>query len=441
MRRVDGAHIAKLLGHDQVRLQRLEQLLVDAVDTFAARRMLRDDAVDFGRGEIMRQHGTYELWLVLRILRVVALEGDSGYGVAQAERVQDLGGGGKQGTDAHGELSGHRTWGVPLLAIRDPGSALLPGALCGACLLGSGRGGSRGHAGLFLIRDELATGLFDDVRCGGECVGLRAGVGVRSQDFKASKVRPQKIAGVRLGHRGQLLRRAMPDHAATELAAFGAHIDQVVGIADNVQIVFDDDDRIAEIGKPMKHVKQAAHIVKVKPGGGLVKQVQGAAGLAFRKLAGKLHALGLTARKRGRGLAQMDVAKADVDQRLQLNANRRNVFQDGQGVGDGKLEQVGDRVAVEANLQRLLVVTATVTNLAEHVDVGQEIHLDAALAFALAGLAAAALHVEGEASGLIARARGLREAARKDRGWRRRRRCRWPGLSAGSGRWGTGRSG
>ncbi len=52
--------------------------------------------------------------------------------------------------------------------------------------------------------------------------------------------------------------------------------------------------------------------------------------------------------------------------------------------------------------QRFLVVAASVAHLALHVDVGHEVHLDAALAVALAGLAAAAGDVEAEAAGLVA---------------------------------------
>ncbi len=82
--------------------------------------------------------------------------------------------------------------------------------------------------------------------------------------------------------------------------------------------------------------------------------------------------------------------------------DRRDVFEDRDGVGDGQVEEVGDAVAVELYREGLLIVTATVTYFAEDVDVGEEVHLDAALAFALAGFAASALDVEGEAAGLVA---------------------------------------
>ena len=56
-------------------------------------------------------------------------------------------------------------------------------------------------------------------------------------------------------------------------------------------------------------------VVEVQAGGGLVEDVEGAARLAPRQLAGELDALGLAAGEGGRALAEADVAEADVDQR------------------------------------------------------------------------------------------------------------------------------
>ena len=54
------------------------------------------------------------------------------------------------------------------------------------------------------------------------------------------------------------------------------------------------------------------------------------------------------------------------------------------------------------HLERLAVVAAAAARLARDEDVGQEVHLHPAHAVALAGLAAASLHVEGEAPGPVA---------------------------------------
>ena len=69
---------------------------------------------------------------------------------------------------------------------------------------------------------------------------------------------------------------------------------------------------------------------------------------------------------------------------------------------DAHLEHLGDVLALVADLERLAVVALALADLAGHVHVGQEVHLDLDLPVALAGLAAAALDVEAEAAGLVA---------------------------------------
>src|SRR4051812_22361101 len=83
---------------------------------------------------------------------------------------------------------------------------------------GSGR---RGHAAL-----ALAGGA---PRCG------RRGLHERLQE----------LAGVRAGRARDLLGRAGGDDLTAVLAAFGAHVDDPVGRLDDVEVVLDDDDRVA----------------------------------------------------------------------------------------------------------------------------------------------------------------------------------------------------
>ena len=148
----------------------------------------------------------------------------------------------------------------------------------------------------------------------------------------------------------------------------------------------------------------------MQAGGRLVQDVEGLAGLALLQLAGELHALGLAAGERGRRLAQADVAEAHVEERLQLALDARDVLEEVQGVLDGHVEHLGDVLAAVGHLQRLAVVALAVADLAGHVDVGEEVHLDLDLAVALAGLAAAAAHVEGEAPRRVAAGLGLGRA-------------------------------
>ncbi len=126
------------------------------------------------------------------------------------------------------------------------------------------------------------------------------------------------------------------------------------------------------------------------------------AGRALRQFLGELDALRFAARKRGRRLAELDVAEADVEQRLELLLDLRDVLKQRQRLFDRRVEQVGDGLALVLHRQRLAVVARAAADVAEDVDVGQEVHLDALHAVALARLAAPALDVEGEAAGLVA---------------------------------------
>ena len=102
------------------------------------------------------------------------------------------------------------------------------------------------------------------------------------------------------------------------------------------------------------------------------------------------------------GWPEPDVVEPDVVQRLQPAPDLRDLGEELERLLDRHLEHVGDRLALEAHLERLAVVAPAVAGLARHVDVGQEVHLDLDLPVALARLAAAAADVEREAPRLVA---------------------------------------
>jgi hypothetical protein len=66
------------------------------------------------------------------------------------------------------------------------------------------------------------------------------------------------------------------------------------------------------------------------------------------------------------------------------------------------LRTSADRLSAIQDLERLAVVASAVADVAVHVDVGQEVHLDLDRAVSGARLAAPAFHVEGEPSLLVA---------------------------------------
>src|SRR4051794_27682108 len=152
----------------------------------------------------------------------------------------------------------------------------------------------------------------------------------------------------------------------------------------------------------MQHLKQLAYIVEVQAGGGLIKNIKSAAGLALAQFARELHALGFAAGEGRRALAEMNIAEAYIHQRLQLLLKLGHVGQHRERIFDGQLKDVGNGVAVELYRECFLVIAAPIAHFALYVYVGHEVHFDAPLAVSLARLAAAPGDVETEAPGLVA---------------------------------------
>src|SRR5262245_41127132 len=136
--------------------------------------------------------------------------------------------------------------------------------------------------------------------------------------------------------------------------------------------------------------------------GGLVEDVERAAGRTLAQFLRELHALCLTAGQRGRLLADVDVAKADALQCLEGLPHARHGLEELRSFIDRHIEDVGDALTFEQDFQRLAVITLALAGVASDVDVRQEVHLDLDQAVTLAGLATAALDVERETARLIA---------------------------------------
>src|SRR6202040_2572301 len=106
-----------------------------------------------------------------------------------------------------------------------------------------------------------------------------------------------------------LLGRALRYDTAAAFAAFGAEIDHPVGLLDDVEVVLDDEDGVAERDKALENIEQFADVVEMQAGGGLVENVESAAGLALGEFASELNALGFAAGERGGGLPELYVAE------------------------------------------------------------------------------------------------------------------------------------
>jgi len=122
------------------------------------------------------------------------------------------------------------------------------------------------------------------------------------------------------GHRGRvafdLLRCAFGDDGAAMHAGAGADVDDVVGAADGVLVVLDDDHRIADVAQLLERLQQAVVVALVQADRRLIEHVHDA-GEAGADLRGEADALRLAAGERFRRAVERQVVEADVDQELQ----------------------------------------------------------------------------------------------------------------------------
>jgi hypothetical protein len=86
----------------------------------------------------------------------------------------------------------------------------------------------------------------------------------------------KKAAGVGLIVAGHLFGRASGDDFAALIAAFWAEIDEPIGGLDDVEIVFNDEERRTGFEQLSKGGEKFCDVVEMKAGGWLVKNIKGA---------------------------------------------------------------------------------------------------------------------------------------------------------------------
>ncbi len=161
-------------------------------------------------------------------------------------------------------------------------------------------------------------------------------------------------------------------------------------------MVFDADDAVAQVHKPVQHAEQLSQIVEVQPGRRLVENVNRLAGRGASQFGRELQTLRLATRQRRRALPKRQVAEAHVIERLQEPPDLRHIDQMREGRADRHLQNLGDVLALVAHLQRLALIAFPAAGLARHPHVRQEVHLVADLPEPFAIVASPAGPVEAE---------------------------------------------
>lgn len=132
------------------------------------------------------------------------------------------------------------------------------------------------------------------------------------------------------------------------LAAARAQVEDPVGVADEVEVVLDDDEGGAAVEERLEDVEQGADVEGVEADRGLVEDEEGI-GLGAAHFLGELQALGFAAGEVGGGFPKGEVAQAEVAEGLEALAEGLGVAEGLEGGLDVHGHELGEGVAVEAD--------------------------------------------------------------------------------------------
>ena len=182
------------------------------------------------------------------------------------------------------------------------------------------------------------------------------------------------------------------------VTSFRSEVYDVVGTLDDFQVVLYDDDRMPTFDEGIEGGQQFPDVVEVQSRGRLVKDEYCGCGFLLPEVVSQLDPLVFATRKGGGGLAELDVSKPHVLQRLEhgyyapLTVSGKELYR----LVDGHVEDVVDVLSLIPYVKYVLLEASAVATFAFEDEVGHELHLHRNGAFALTLFAASATCVETE---------------------------------------------
>src|SRR5260370_13080614 len=161
----------------------------------------------------------------------------------------------------------------------------------------------------------------------------------------------EKAARVRLRIARHLLGSSHRDDLAALIASLGAQIDQPVGGFDDVEIMFNHQQRSATLEQLAERAEELGDVIEVQTRGRFVENVKEALVVGTAEVRGKLKALRFPAGEGCRRLPETQVAESNFIQDSEFGNNLGNVDEKGQGFADRQLQYLVDIFPVIADFQ------------------------------------------------------------------------------------------
>jgi hypothetical protein len=177
----------------------------------------------------------------------------------------------------------------------------------------------------------------------------------------------------------QFVERTLAHHFAAVDSGAGPHVDDMVGMANGVLVMLDDEHGVAEGFQALQGFEKAVVVLLVEADRGLVEDIKDARE-AGADLTGETDALALAARERAAGAIEVKIVEPDIVEKAQslvdLLEDRLGDFVLGrvelfvestepcEGVGDGTAGGHGDILACDLHRERFGLETGAVADLA-----------------------------------------------------------------------------
>ena len=205
------------------------------------------------------------------------------------------------------------------------------------------------------------------------------------------KVRTKELAGIGYLAFTKILRGPFGNQFPAAVTTIGSQIDDPIRYFDDIQVVFDDQHRVASFNQALQHFDEFVHICSVESDRGFIEHIKGSACGTARQFLGEFHPLGFPTGKGGGRLPDADISQPDFLQQAEFVHHGWESFE-----FNSHVEYIGDIVFLEADLQGFAVEALAMADIAWDIDIRQELHFDAQFTLSLAGFTASAVHVERE---------------------------------------------
>ena len=116
----------------------------------------------------------------------------------------------------------------------------------------------------------------------------------------------------------------------------GAEVDEVVGGAEDVEVMLDDDDGVSFAHKGLEDGEEFGDVVGVKADGGFVEEVEGFSGVSFGEFAGEADPSSFSSGEGLDFLPEGEVAEPDGDEGFEAILEFRDRREEGGGFFDGE---------------------------------------------------------------------------------------------------------